>query len=132
MITAWQSNNDTDELMPCRNPGGQRGAGVCSRHHDDSRRGRRLPERRRRCDFDEKLPAGRWIEQIIDGTSTTFMVAEKHIDRRGLNITGGRDSNNRDGTPFYNGGGGPDAGWGECWVVGTTRNRPLARAPMIT
>ncbi len=65
-----------------------------------------------------------------DGLTNTGMVAEKHLTIAGLGKCCGTDANSRDGTIFFNAGGGygssGDGGWGELWLAGPTNNRPLA------
>jgi prepilin-type N-terminal cleavage/methylation domain-containing protein len=69
---------------------------------------------------------------VTDGSSNTLMVAEKHVTPTGLGVAGGDNGDNRDGSVFYNNGGGyqgptgTDGGWGELWLAGPTNNRPLA------
>ena len=65
------------------------------------------------------------FESIRDGTSRTCMLAEKHISIGGVGRGGANSSEQRDGTPYYTGCGGP-AGWGENNIAGPVRNRPLA------
>lgn len=65
---------------------------------------------------------------VTDGTSNTAMIAEKHIDRSGVNRAGGNTSSDRDGTPFYSGCGGFGPGYGENNIAGPTRNRPMAKS----
>jgi len=65
------------------------------------------------------------LETIRDGTSRTCMLGEKHISIGGVTRGGANSSEQRDGTPYYSGCGGP-AGWGENNIAGPTRNRPLA------
>jgi prepilin-type processing-associated H-X9-DG protein len=70
------------------------------------------------------------FETILDGTSNTSMLAEKHISADGLGRVGDRHANRRDGPPFFLGEGNVNgANWGEMWTVGPTKNRPLARGP---
>jgi len=67
------------------------------------------------------------FETIRDGTSRTCMLGEKHISIGGVARGGANSSEQRDGTPYYSGCGGPSAmGWGENYIAGPTRNRPLA------
>jgi prepilin-type N-terminal cleavage/methylation domain-containing protein/prepilin-type processing-associated H-X9-DG protein len=66
------------------------------------------------------------FETILDGTSKTFMLGEKHISSGGLGRAGGNSSEQRDGTPYYSGCGGFGPGYGENNIAGPTRNRPLA------
>ncbi len=65
---------------------------------------------------------------ITDGSSNTAMIAEKHVTVTGLGVGGGTNPDNRDGSMFFNQGGGygGDGGWGELWIAGPTNNRPLA------
>jgi prepilin-type N-terminal cleavage/methylation domain-containing protein len=72
---------------------------------------------------------------VTDGTSNTAMVAEKHLTPTGLGVGGGDNPDNRDGSMFWNQGGGytgatgqSDGGWGELWIAGPTNNRPLAQS----
>ena len=104
VITAWQSNGGTDELMPCSNPGGHRGALQCAAATTMVAQAGYPNATTNPLNLMKSYQSRGGFETIIDGTSTTFMVAERHIDRRGLNVTGDRHSNNRDGTPFYVGG----------------------------
>ncbi|MCY2991262.1 MAG: DUF1559 domain-containing protein [Planctomycetota bacterium] len=72
------------------------------------------------------------FESIVDGTSTTFLVGERHVSTAGLNRCGDRNSNNNDCTPFWGVGGAPNpggGGWGEVWITGATKNRALAKGP---
>jgi prepilin-type N-terminal cleavage/methylation domain-containing protein len=72
---------------------------------------------------------------VTDGTSNTAMVAEKHVTVVGLGVGGGDNGDNRDGSIFWNQGGGytgatgqSDGGWGELWLAGPTNGRPLAQS----
>ncbi|NLF73886.1 MAG: DUF1559 domain-containing protein [Candidatus Anammoximicrobium sp.] len=68
------------------------------------------------------------LETIVDGTSNTFLVGEKHLSKDGLFACGNQTSNGRDCTPFYIGPGpNHDYGYGEYWWTGPTKGRPLAR-----
>jgi len=70
------------------------------------------------------------FETILDGTSNTCMIAEKHVDMFGLLQCCGPSTSNRDSTPYYQGCGGPTSfGYGEVTITGPTRNRPLATSP---
>ncbi|MDB5335850.1 MAG: hypothetical protein JWN70_1469 [Planctomycetaceae bacterium] len=65
---------------------------------------------------------------ITDGSSNTAMVAEKHVTVTGLGACCGQTPDVRDGSMFFNTGGGygGDGGWGELWLAGPTNGRPLA------
>ncbi len=67
---------------------------------------------------------------ITDGTSVTFLLGEKHVSVRGLGQCSGYTSEYRDCTPFF-GYMGPnhDYGYGELYITGATKGRPLARGP---
>jgi len=70
------------------------------------------------------------FQAILDGTSNTCMIAEKHIDTSGLLVCGNNSSSTRDCTGFYqecHGFGG--MAYGENTINGGTRNRPLATGP---
>jgi prepilin-type N-terminal cleavage/methylation domain-containing protein/prepilin-type processing-associated H-X9-DG protein len=69
------------------------------------------------------------FESILDGTSNTCMITEKHIDKWGVLQAGGNSSSQRDGTPFYTGCGGFGPGYGENNINGAVRNRPMASSP---
>lgn len=69
------------------------------------------------------------LESVIDGTSNTAMIGEKHIDKTGLLQAGGDWTSNREGTFYYAGGCGWGPGWGEMWCTGPVRSRPLGRGP---
>jgi prepilin-type N-terminal cleavage/methylation domain-containing protein/prepilin-type processing-associated H-X9-DG protein len=71
------------------------------------------------------------LESIVDGTSTTFLMGEKHLSREGLGRCGGPSSNGRDCTPFFMGPGPNVNGcsYGEYWWTGPTKNRPVAKGP---
>jgi prepilin-type N-terminal cleavage/methylation domain-containing protein/prepilin-type processing-associated H-X9-DG protein len=70
------------------------------------------------------------FESITDGTSTTFLLGEKHISVGGLGRCSGFTSERRDCTPFF-GYMGPnhDYGYGELYITGATKGRPLGRGP---
>jgi prepilin-type N-terminal cleavage/methylation domain-containing protein/prepilin-type processing-associated H-X9-DG protein len=71
------------------------------------------------------------MESITDGTSTTFLLGEKHLSRGGLGRCGGTSTDHRDCTPFFIGSG-PNhhsCGYGEYWWTGPTKGRPLAKGP---
>jgi prepilin-type N-terminal cleavage/methylation domain-containing protein/prepilin-type processing-associated H-X9-DG protein len=70
------------------------------------------------------------MESIVDGTSSTFLVGEKHLSRAGLGLCGGTSTNHRDCTPFaICPGPNHDYGYGEYWWTGPTKGRPLAKGP---
>jgi len=67
------------------------------------------------------------LHEISDGLSSTFMLGEKHQTNPD-GTCGSNDSNNNDCTPFW-GFMGPNVsyGYGEKYMHGLTKGRPLAR-----
>ncbi|QDU61614.1 Type II secretion system protein G precursor [Planctomycetes bacterium Pan216] len=75
---------------------------------------------------------------ITDGLSKTAMLAEKYINQKTIGssldcchangVLGGSEERGRDGYIYYNGAGGP-GGYGEYWISGPMRDRPLAQTP---
>jgi prepilin-type N-terminal cleavage/methylation domain-containing protein len=67
------------------------------------------------------------LPDVSDGTSSTFMIGEKH-QTNPTGSCGGNTTDYRDCTPFYNHmGPNIQVGWGELWMHGNTKGRPLGR-----
>ncbi len=131
VITTWSTDTGGNEFLPCNNPGNHHGALQCAIGQSYLSVAA-YPNYSAAINLLKKYQFAGGFESIRDGTACTTLLAEKHIDQTGVNRVGGRTSSDRDGTPLWHGGGsqGGLPGWGEVWLGGPTRTRPLAKGPL--